>query len=60
MAPPSYAHAHAYMPEGYRMSLGEHLEELRKRILQGLLGFIAAGVVCGSIQGRRSRQRTPS
>lgn len=33
------------------MSLGDHLEELRKRIILGLLGFIAAGVVC-AIFGR--------
>lgn len=33
-------------PEEYRMSLGDHLEELRKRIILALIGFLVAGVVC--------------
>ncbi len=33
-------------PDEYRMSLGDHLEELRKRIILALLGFFAAGIVC--------------
>ena len=33
-------------PEEYRMSLGDHLEELRKRIIYALLGFFVAGVFC--------------
>ena len=38
-------------PEQYRMSLGDHLEELRKRIFLALLGFIVAAVAC-SIWGQ--------
>ena len=33
-------------PDAYRMSVGEHLEELRRRLIYGLLGFVAALVVC--------------
>lgn len=33
-------------PEEYRMSLGDHLEELRKRIIYALIGLIVAGVFC--------------
>lgn len=33
-------------PDQYRMTLGEHLEELRKRIIYALLGFIVVGAVC--------------
>jgi sec-independent protein translocase protein TatC len=35
-----------FNPEDYRMSVGEHLEELRTRLIMGLLGFLAAAVVC--------------
>jgi len=31
-----------YNPEEYRMTVGEHLEELRKRMFLGLGGFMAA------------------
>jgi sec-independent protein translocase protein TatC len=38
--------AHEFDPEQYRMSLGDHLEELRRRIILGLLGFaVVAGVM---------------
>lgn len=33
-------------PESYRMTLGEHLEELRYRLILGLGGFFAAAIVC--------------
>src|ERR1700723_3399110 len=35
----------AFDPEAYRMSLGDHLEELRKRLILGLLGFAAVAAV---------------
>lgn len=33
-------------PELYRMSLGDHLEELRWRLILGLLGFVVVFAVC--------------
>lgn len=33
-------------PEEYRMSIGDHLEDLRRRMILGLLGFIVALAVC--------------
>jgi sec-independent protein translocase protein TatC len=33
-------------PEHYRMSIGDHLEELRMRMIFGLTGFIVAAIVC--------------
>src|SRR2546429_541268 len=33
-------------PEHYRMSIGDHLEELRWRMIFGLLGFVLAAAVC--------------
>ncbi len=33
-------------PEDYRMTLGDHLEELRMRMILGILGFFAAAVIC--------------
>lgn len=33
-------------PDSYRMTLGEHLEELRKRLIYGLLGMVVATFVC--------------
>ena len=35
-------------PDEFRMTIGEHLEELRRRIIHGFLGFIPA-VIIGSI-----------
>lgn len=35
-----------YNPDEYRMSVGEHLEELRRRLLWALGGFIVAVAVC--------------
>src|SRR4051812_46110975 len=36
----------AFDPDAYRMTLGEHLEELRRRLIWALLGFGLALVVC--------------
>ncbi len=33
-------------PESYRMTVGEHLEELRRRLLFGLVGLVIAGALC--------------
>lgn len=33
-------------PDNYRMSLGEHLEELRRRLIRALIGFAVAAAVC--------------
>jgi sec-independent protein translocase protein TatC len=33
-------------PDEYRMTIGEHLEELRWRLILGLMGFAVAAVVC--------------
>jgi sec-independent protein translocase protein TatC len=33
-------------PEEFRMSIGEHLEELRNRLFKGMVGFVVACVVC--------------
>jgi sec-independent protein translocase protein TatC len=33
-------------PDAYRMTIGEHLEDLRRRVIRGLAGFIVAVVVC--------------
>jgi sec-independent protein translocase protein TatC len=35
-----------YDPDSYRMTIGEHLEELRTRLIFGLAGFILAAIVC--------------
>ena len=40
-APPPKAKQH-FDPDEFRMTIGEHLEELRKRLIYGLLGFAAA------------------
>jgi sec-independent protein translocase protein TatC len=33
-------------PEQYRMTVGEHLEDLRRRLILALVGFAAAAAVC--------------
>jgi sec-independent protein translocase protein TatC len=33
-------------PDNYRMSLGEHLEELRRRLIRALIGFAIAIALC--------------
>jgi Sec-independent protein secretion pathway component TatC len=35
-----------FNPEDYRMSIGEHLDELRARLFLGVAGFFVACVVC--------------
>jgi sec-independent protein translocase protein TatC len=35
-----------FNPDEYRMSVGEHLEELRRRLILALIGFALAVVVC--------------
>ena len=37
--------AEEFDPDQYRMTVGEHLEELRRRLLLGLIGFVVVGVV---------------
>ncbi|MDP9174914.1 MAG: twin-arginine translocase subunit TatC [Planctomycetota bacterium] len=39
-------------PDEFQMSIGDHLEELRRRILYGLAGLVPAAIVC-LIFGRR-------
>jgi sec-independent protein translocase protein TatC len=38
--------ASEFDPDQYRMTLGEHLEELRTRLILGLVGFVLAAIVC--------------
>src|SRR5262245_52496948 len=40
------SHSHAFDPEQYRMTVGEHLEELRRRLILGLAGFAVVLVFC--------------
>jgi sec-independent protein translocase protein TatC len=35
-----------YDPDEFRMTLGEHLEELRHRVIRGLIGFVVALAIC--------------
>src|SRR6478672_10889893 len=37
---------HDFDPDSYRMTIGEHLEELRTRMILGLAGFFIAAIVC--------------
>lgn len=37
---------HAFDPDLYRMTIGEHLEELRTRLVRGLIGFAVALAFC--------------
>jgi sec-independent protein translocase protein TatC len=39
------AKKHGFDPEDYRMSIGDHLEELRHRLVLGMLGFLVAFVI---------------
>lgn len=45
VAPPPQSEHRDYDPDQYRMTLGEHLEELRWRMILGLLGFAAVTIV---------------
>ena len=38
--------AHPIDPDAYRMTLGDHLEELRRRMIFGIVGFAAAVAIC--------------
>src|SRR5207237_77406 len=40
------AEKHDFDPDLFRMTVGEHLEDLRRRIIFGLLGFAIALAVC--------------
>jgi sec-independent protein translocase protein TatC len=44
--PPRSPLAAEFDPENYRMTIGEHLEELRSRLIKALLGTLAVFVVC--------------
>jgi sec-independent protein translocase protein TatC len=44
--PPSRRPNGEFDPDHYRMTIGEHLEELRTRLIWGLLGFVIAAGVC--------------
>src|SRR5688572_1907290 len=43
---PAVRPSDAFDPEQYRMTIGEHLEELRRRFILGLIGFVIAAVFC--------------
>jgi sec-independent protein translocase protein TatC len=42
----STEHSRGYDPDSYRMTIGEHLEELRTRLILSLAGFVIAAFVC--------------
>ena len=35
-----------FHPDDFRMTVGEHLEDLRKRLILALVGFVVVAVVC--------------
>jgi sec-independent protein translocase protein TatC len=35
-----------FNPDDFRMTVGEHLEDLRSRLILALVGFVVAGVIC--------------
>ncbi len=37
---------HQFHPDEFRMTIGEHLEELRTRLILSLMGFVVAAIVC--------------
>src|SRR5271170_3431759 len=39
-------------PDSFRMTIGEHLEDLRRRLIIGLIGFAVAVAVCVSFTER--------
>jgi len=43
---PAPASAHGHDPDSFRMTVGEHLEELRWRLILALVGFFAAMLAC--------------
>jgi sec-independent protein translocase protein TatC len=40
------SHSNGFDPDSYRMTVGEHLEELRSRLIRAMIGFFAALIVC--------------
>lgn len=42
----SHEKSNGFDPDSYRMTVGEHLEELRTRLIRSVVGFIAALIVC--------------
>src|SRR3712207_5538859 len=38
--------SNGFDPDSYRMTVGEHLEELRGRMVKGIVGFFIAFAVC--------------
>lgn len=46
LSPPPQEVKSSFDPDDFRMTIGEHLEELRKRLIYGLVGFVLALVVC--------------
>jgi sec-independent protein translocase protein TatC len=47
VAPPPQSSEHdEFNPDEYRMTIGEHLEELRRRVILGLVGFALVFIVC--------------
>lgn len=46
VAPPETKTDESSEPDELRMTIGEHLEELRSRLIRGLLGFVVAMVAC--------------
>jgi sec-independent protein translocase protein TatC len=44
--PPPIREPSGKHPDDYRMTIGEHLEELRRRILHGLAGIVIALIIC--------------
>src|SRR4051794_561320 len=44
--PPPRKSRHDFDPDSYRMTIGEHLEELRTRLILGLAGFFIAAIAC--------------
>ena len=43
---PSHPLSQKFDPDEYRMTVGEHLEELRTRLIRALLGLLVAFVLC--------------
>jgi sec-independent protein translocase protein TatC len=50
--PPTDDAPRDFDPDSYRMTIGEHLEELRTRLIVSLVGFIVAAIVCLSFGER--------
>jgi sec-independent protein translocase protein TatC len=43
---PVQRHAEEFNPDDYRMTIGDHLEELRRRLILALLGFVVVFFTC--------------